>query len=382
MRKIYSNIALALFCYPILGFSQVETLTEGSATLDGVVASEQPAYSRNMPGQLRLEITLGCYGVNLRNPAGTVNLSGGALVPLQITVLDQNNNPVSGTMNIPAQAFKVNSTANTNVAVVPASLGTARVQNNSLTSNWAVATDTGTVNAAGEVDIVRHAMKVRSVTFGNGVRMDNLSKSMSQDGRTLRITAKVPSAVIGECGSFVSPLMVFFDESRPKFSAVTEFALGQPEGMGVHWPEKGAKGFFLGLDARGDGIIKDANQLFGSYDSPNGFEKLKALDSNKDGQINSSDAAFSKLVLWRDKNSNGKTDKGDEYVSLKDKGIKSISLSYSSQDVVSYGHGAEGRERSTFVWLDKNNKEHSGVVEDIWFNTAPLQNRRLASTSR
>jgi hypothetical protein len=102
-------------------------------------------------------------------------------------------------------------------------------------------------------------------------------------------------------------------------------------------------------------------------------------EDNKDGIIDASDKAFSKLVLWKDKNANGKTDAADEFVSLASKGIKHIDLNYSSTDVTSYGHGAQGRERSSFVWVDANGKEHKGEVEDIWFNTAPTQNRRLAS---
>lgn len=98
-------------------------------------------------------------------------------------------------------------------------------------------------------------------------------------------------------------------------------------------------------------------------------------------KIDPSDVSFSKLVLWRDKNANGKTDASDEFISLASKGIKEIDLNYVSDDVTSYGHGAQSREHSSFSWVDKQGKEHKGAVEDIWFNTAPNQNRKLANVN-
>jgi|GEM_PF-5898024 len=384
MRIFHVNLIFALGCLPTIGMAQVDTLAAGGASLDGVISSAQPPYAKNIPGQLKVDLTLGCYGVNLRNPSGTVDLRSSTRVPVTITVKDHLGVSQIATLQIPGASFMngASSPSSAPYTISPAGLsGTAQIHGNSLVTNWGITTDTGTVSATGEMDILKHAMVVQSVTFGNGIRMDNLSKSMSSDGRTLSISARVPSSRIGVCGSFVSPLMVFFDKSRPKFTETTDFVLGQPSDHKVFWPEKGSSGYFLGFDPSEGGKIEDHSQLFGSYESPNGFEKLKELDSNKNGKIDPSDVSFSKLVLWRDKNANGKTDASDEFISLASKGIKEIDLNYVSDDVTSYGHGAQSREHSSFSWVDKQGKEHKGAVEDIWFNTAPNQNRKLANVN-
>ena len=104
------------------------------------------------------------------------------------------------------------------------------------------------------------------------------------------------------------------------------------------WIDKGDA--FLALDKNSNGLIDNGNELFGNHTisntkfgeqeanndtSINGYEALKAYDLN--GDIDSKDEIYDKLLLWKDSNQNAITDKG-ELIKLKDSGIVSIDLNY------------------------------------------------------
>jgi hypothetical protein len=55
----------------------------------------------------------------------------------------------------------------------------------------------------------------------------------------------------------------------------------------------------LAIDANGNGKIDNGLELFGSP-TQDGFAVLEKLDSNSDGKIDSQDADFSRLKVWRD----------------------------------------------------------------------------------
>ena len=85
----------------------------------------------------------------------------------------------------------------------------------------------------------------------------------------------------------------------------------------------------LAYDIDGSGKIENGSELFtphfagGSY--ADGLAALASLDSNHDGVINGSDAAYDKLVVWQDANHDGVSDAG-EMRSLTQLGIASINL--------------------------------------------------------
>ena len=73
----------------------------------------------------------------------------------------------------------------------------------------------------------------------------------------------------------------------------------------------GANGLLV-MDRNGNGTIDDGSELFSGYTllsngrtAHNGYEALGDLDTNHDGQIDSSDAAFSGLEIWQDVNGDG-----------------------------------------------------------------------------
>ncbi|WP_413291385.1 EF-hand domain-containing protein [Bdellovibrio sp. HCB337] len=185
----------------------------------------------------------------------------------------------------------------------------------------------------------------------------------SKDGKTLEINAAFPGQE-GYCGGYHSPLMVFFDNKRPKFTATVAFPIN-PAGKTM-WPEAGSAGAFIAYDRAGDGLITRDDEIFGNSEKhKNGFEALRPFDTNKDNMIDAQDKEYDKLLLWHDKNGDGFTQPG-ELSPLKDK-IKSVSLKYNNKETTSFGSRAEVRERSTFVFYDEG-KEKTGDVLDIWFS--------------
>jgi uncharacterized Zn ribbon protein len=178
----------------------------------------------------------------------------------------------------------------------------------------------------------------------------------------------------GFCGGHFSPLMVFFDENRPKFTNKADYPLN-PSGKTM-WPEKNAPGYFLAWDKKGNKKIKDKDQLFGGSEDAqdvkdsNGFEALRALDSNKDNVIDEKDKEFKNLVLWQDKNGDGISD-ASEVVLLKKFKIKSISLNYTKGNVRPIGLYAEEREKSTFTYINSKGKKVNAEIVDIWLAPVP-----------
>lgn len=81
---------------------------------------------------------------------------------------------------------------------------------------------------------------------------------------------------------------------------------------------------FLAYDKNNDGKIEDINELFGNI-GLSGFDELKKYDKNRDNQIDKNDEIFSKLQLWFDKNSNGKTEE-NELIALEQTDIKVLQL--------------------------------------------------------
>ncbi|NDG28403.1 MAG: hypothetical protein EB120_14645 [Proteobacteria bacterium] len=126
-------------------------------------------------------------------------------------------------------------------------------------------------------------------------------------------------------------------------------------------------------DLNKNGDIESGAELFGNATkllngdrAENGFEALKQLDSDGDGQITSKDSAWSELRFWVDSNQDGVSQRR-ELFNLSRLGTESISLNYVKLLEVD-SHGNQTRERSTFV-RKVLGKRHTLVVSDVWFNT-------------
>jgi hypothetical protein len=85
-------------------------------------------------------------------------------------------------------------------------------------------------------------------------------------------------------------------------------------------------------DINGNGTIDSGRELFGDNTllpnntrASNGFTALAQHDTNADGQINSQDAIYSQLKIWRDLNQDG-TSQAGELQTLAQAGIASIGV--------------------------------------------------------
>ncbi len=88
---------------------------------------------------------------------------------------------------------------------------------------------------------------------------------------------------------------------------------------------------FIVRDINSNGTIDGVGEMFGGMHRGEGYAKLSELDENGDGEVSIEDTAFATLMLWQDKNVDGKTDQ-DELSSLKEAGVRSLSLHYQNKD--------------------------------------------------
>lgn len=204
--------------------------------------------------------------------------------------------------------------------------------------NWGY--DTGDINAIGNNDELLGKFQA-DVCPGSQFNYNNVSLSWSPlildlEGKGIKISRKAESSRAFKIRSPAS------EESF------------------VDWPENVSEVAILSLpDKKGE--VKSIVELFGDDQHENGFEKLKTLDSNKDGKIDKSDPIYAQLRLWMDLNRNGVAERS-ELFSLSDKGVISIDLQYSRSGA---SGTAEEKVLSGTYFNSKKGKLMN--IEDVYF---------------
>jgi hypothetical protein len=220
--------------------------------------------------------------------------------------------------------------------------------------------------------------------YGNvGPLSSKISWYTSVDSKVVDVYADFPGAAFlgqravyqgetrtGFCGGYYSPIMLFFDDNTPQFTATSNFSLAKTQPGKIYWPEAGSSGYFLVVDEKNNSQILNGSQMFGDTEKfASGFENLASYDLNKDGIIDGKDKIFKSLKLWNDKNADGISQK-DELKTLKEMGVTSINLKVINE-TKKFGDRAEYKERSDFKFK-MNGKRKTGIVLDMWFSPAPI----------
>ncbi len=138
---------------------------------------------------------------------------------------------------------------------------------------------------------------------------------------------------------------------------------------------------FLAYDRNQNGIIDHGGELFGNHTQTsnsnttfeNGFDALKTFDSNFDNIIDSSDAMFSKLLLWTDHNMDGISQKS-ELEFLADREVSKISLTYSTNFISSNLLFDNVIPFSAKFWGPKFCGEKGCNIHDVFFSTSSSSN--------
>ncbi|MBI5780046.1 MAG: putative Ig domain-containing protein [Rhodocyclales bacterium] len=123
-------------------------------------------------------------------------------------------------------------------------------------------------------------------------------------------------------------------------------------------------------DFNSNDAIDSGRELFGSETllangskAANGFDALREIDTNGDGVIDANDAAFSELRVWKDANSNGRTDTG-ELLTLTEAGVQSVNLAYTNSSYVD-AYGNAHKQVGSYTTADGQTR----AATDVWVKT-------------
>jgi len=181
-------------------------------------------------------------------------------------------------------------------------------------------------------DFERKANKYLLASANGQVFVRYAKEGAALDGRAGLITAASILKFKNKTYGMLSPIILDLDgngvEMRSIKKAKASFDMNG-DGIADDTGWAGKSEGFLVIDRDGDGRITTASELGFLADKPgarSSLDALAALDSNRDGKLDATDARFGELKLWVDADGDGVTDSG-ELKSLADHGIASISLS-------------------------------------------------------
>jgi hypothetical protein len=168
-----------------------------------------------------------------------------------------------------------------------------------------------------------------------------------------------------------TPLVLKFDAAPVRMEA-SPAATFDIDDLGAcvttDWPTTATP--WLALDVDKDGTIDSGRELFGSGTrlegnrrARNGFLALAALDSDRNGRIDTRDERFDELVLWSDHDGD-KRGTLAEMEPLSVRSVLSIELDYAVRPSCD-DRGNCGVERSAFTYVDTTGNIAQGEVVDV-----------------
>lgn len=169
---------------------------------------------------------------------------------------------------------------------------------------------------------------------------------------------------------YISPLVVSLSSDKANLKDLSESAAFfdlNNDGYAEHVGWTAANEALLAVDQNGNGIIDDANELFGEQ-MGDGFRTLAQYDDDRNGCIDQSDIIFNELLLWQDYNGDGFTNPG-EIQSFSSYGFSSINLSAVATD-----QQRQGNKVSHVSSVFRSDGSSAEIV-DAWFKTDTYSTR-------
>lgn len=387
--------------------ADINILPASGPNLSDIVVDSQMSYTRSSSQTTTLDLHIYCYGTNLRavpnplSPASTVTgyinyqAFDGTYKTYAITfpgiatmVTDSRNEDLSSPsvsrVYDTSGAFLYSVKAHLNDRMIRAALKSTQSTKIDLSPS---STEYGRIT-----DISAKSFLIRSIRFEQKMPAGTTpQKFMGWDGPLTASTVwyaadngkqiKIYAGFPGEnrfCGGYFSPLVLKFKtpENPPALTKNSHFPVmerdlklpgGAPK---ISWPDFSEEIYFLAMDQLGDGKIESGRDLFGDINGyENGFANLAFYDDNKDSVIDEKDKVFSKLLLWRDRNHDGVSQKS-ELKKLSELGVTSISLNF-KKETRYVGSSGKILGPAEFTFKDKKGIIQKGSLWDVFVSAIP-----------
>jgi hypothetical protein len=385
------------------GVTDISVLPMAGPNMSDVVLDSN--LTLNNSATTYLDVHVSCYGTNLRSVANPVSPASNINMSVRYVSADGSLKTYSVrfaaglamTAGLPPKDITTDSKVESAPGVSTAEVFKTQMQNSMIRVAMASTKTVGLdVLAAGTdygtlTDSLQKSSVFTGVTFTQEMPSDALpGQYMGWNGP---LTASVRwyfaenaknatlyAAFPGEnhfCGGYFSPLMLKFKdpETAPKMLGRSNFPLSVKTVKNppkISWPSflKEEDIYFLVVDLNGNKLADNGSELLGDVNGyQHGFANLAIYDENKDGVIDEKDAVFAKLMLWKDLNHNGKSEKS-EMKTLASLGVTSVSLEF--KDNLSYiGDIAKVLGPGSFTYLNKKGKSQTGAVWDVYMKIVP-----------
>ena len=391
--RIVASVSMLIVTFTL--FAQTSVLPVGSGSGDSLIQSNAPS---GLPGKITVRAS--CYGTNNRSTSNPLSDEGIIYLYISAEELDKvfiikfpgmltksysggSNSESCGIYSGKLSEVNVESPSPADYSYPPADCSTGNIIADAVgfvlnrTRRDRDGASGVSLTAFSYQTFAGGARAARSYygstgKMGGGTKHTNLTYSEGQASNgaySVEISLDVTyPGQDGFCGGYHSPLMFFFSSARPAFTGSSKLMRAKRGGGMTFWVEKNHQGYFLAkLDSknRSKGIYR-ANQLFGDEKYfQNGFSALSMHDSNGDYQIDKRDKVWKDLVLWKDKDSNSRSSKGELH-SLSSLGVTKIDLRYNHNFQRSYADRATAIGKSSFDYR-RGKSTSKGVVIDIFF---------------
>ncbi|MFM7267716.1 MAG: calcium-binding protein, partial [Cyanobium sp.] len=179
----------------------------------------------------------------------------------------------------------------------------------------------------------------------------------------------------------ISPLILDLDGNGVRTLPISRGGLhfdhngnGFAESTGWVGPGDG----LLVRDRNGDGRISSGNELFGNATrlrsgglAAHGFEALRDLDSNRDGQVDERDSEWGSLRVWVDRNADAISDPEELFDPLS-LGVRSLLLGWRDSAHID-AEGNHHRQQGSYRHSDGSLRD----LTDVWFQQDHTRSRAL-----